>query len=192
LDGGETAYPSCRASCHVPGGVVSPGRRSAPAYARCRPPHHGQKPEADWKLASLGPHFIGPYRSDTPRTRRARYRCRAVPLLTCAALTQARQFRVTPYRVLLGRQIRAVLPGRDRISSRALYHSGGGAVPARRPGARFLAALEEYREWSAAGRPGAISHEQARRLLLGEDGLGSSGRRERSPRPPSSWTTPAA
>jgi hypothetical protein len=31
------------------------------------------------------------------------------------------------------------------------------------------AALEEYREWSAAGRPGAVSHEQVRGLLLGED-----------------------
>lgn len=34
------------------------------------------------------------------------------------------------------------------------------------------AALEEYREWSEAGRPGVISHEQARRLLLGEDAAG--------------------
>ncbi len=37
-------------------------------------------------------------------------------------------------------------------------------------GAEAAAALEEYREWSAAGRPGAISREQARRLLLGENG----------------------
>ena len=37
-------------------------------------------------------------------------------------------------------------------------------------GAAAAACLEEYMEWSAAGRPGAITHEQARRLLLGEDG----------------------
>ena len=37
-------------------------------------------------------------------------------------------------------------------------------------GAEAAASLEEYREWSAAGRPGAITHEQARRLLLGEPG----------------------
>lgn len=34
------------------------------------------------------------------------------------------------------------------------------------------AALEEYREWSEAGQPEAISHEQARRRLLGEDAAG--------------------
>jgi hypothetical protein len=32
------------------------------------------------------------------------------------------------------------------------------------------AALEEYREWSAAGRPGAIAHAEARRWLLGDPG----------------------
>jgi hypothetical protein len=32
------------------------------------------------------------------------------------------------------------------------------------------AALEEYRAWSAAGRPGAIPQAEARRLLLGEPG----------------------
>ena len=36
--------------------------------------------------------------------------------------------------------------------------------------AEAAAALEEYMEWSAAGRPGAITHEQACRLLLGEHG----------------------
>jgi hypothetical protein len=29
--------------------------------------------------------------------------------------------------------------------------------------------LEEYREWCAAGRPGSVPHDQARRLLLGDD-----------------------
>ncbi|HMH94180.1 MAG TPA: hypothetical protein VK586_24250 [Streptosporangiaceae bacterium] len=32
------------------------------------------------------------------------------------------------------------------------------------------AALEEFQAWSAAGRPGAIPHAEARRLLLGEPG----------------------
>jgi hypothetical protein len=44
------------------------------------------------------------------------------------------------------------------------------ASPHEREGAEAAAALAEYREWSAAGRPGAISHEQARRLLLRHDG----------------------
>jgi hypothetical protein len=44
------------------------------------------------------------------------------------------------------------------------------ASPHEREGAEAAATLEEYREWSAAGRPGAISHEQARRLLLRHDG----------------------
>jgi hypothetical protein len=44
------------------------------------------------------------------------------------------------------------------------------ASPHEREGAEAAAALEEYREWTAAGRPGAMSHEQARRLLLRLDG----------------------
>jgi hypothetical protein len=32
------------------------------------------------------------------------------------------------------------------------------------------AALEAYRAWSAAGRPGAVPHAEARRLLLGDAG----------------------
>jgi hypothetical protein len=34
------------------------------------------------------------------------------------------------------------------------------------------AILEGYREWPEAGRPGAVSHEWVRRLLLGEDAAG--------------------
>ena len=34
------------------------------------------------------------------------------------------------------------------------------------------AVLADYREWSEAGRPGAVSHERIRRLLLGEDAAG--------------------
>lgn len=38
---------------------------------------------------------------------------------------------------------------------------------ARRPWRGTGSALEGYREWCAAGRPGSVSHDQARRLLLG-------------------------
>jgi hypothetical protein len=33
------------------------------------------------------------------------------------------------------------------------------------------AIMREYREWVAAGRPGAVSHAEAMALLLGSDGL---------------------
>jgi hypothetical protein len=47
----------------------------------------------------------------------------------------------------------------------------GASRPAAEPAdADARAALEEYRAWSAAGRPGAIPHAEARRLLLGEPG----------------------
>jgi hypothetical protein len=36
-------------------------------------------------------------------------------------------------------------------------------------GAEAAAAVGEYREWLAAGRPGAVAHDRARRLLLGPD-----------------------
>jgi hypothetical protein len=36
--------------------------------------------------------------------------------------------------------------------------------------AGVTAAMAEYREWSAAGRPGAVTHAEAKRLLLGESG----------------------
>lgn len=44
------------------------------------------------------------------------------------------------------------------------------ASPQDRQNAEMAAALEEYREWSAAGRPGVIPHEEARTLLLGGGG----------------------
>jgi hypothetical protein len=44
------------------------------------------------------------------------------------------------------------------------------ASPAELEGAEAAAALEEYREWSAAGRPGAVTHARARALLLGDPG----------------------
>jgi hypothetical protein len=42
------------------------------------------------------------------------------------------------------------------------------ASPGELQDAEAAAALAEYREWSAAGRPGAVSHVEARRRLLGD------------------------
>jgi hypothetical protein len=67
----------------------------------------------------------------------------------------------------LGVETAVVVPLADYRRLRALEQL---ASPAEREGAEAAAALEEYREWSAAGRPGAIPHDQARRLLLGQDG----------------------
>ena len=67
----------------------------------------------------------------------------------------------------LGGESAVVVPVAEYRRLRALEQL---ASPQEREDAETAAALEEYREWSAAGRPGAISHEQARRLLLGEDG----------------------
>jgi hypothetical protein len=67
----------------------------------------------------------------------------------------------------LGGEAAVVVPVAEYRRLRALEQL---ASPNDLEGAEAAAALEEYREWSAAGRPGAISHEQARRLLLGEDG----------------------
>ena len=73
-----------------------------------------------------------------------------------------------PYEVIhLGGEAAVVVPEAEYRRLRALEQL---ASPQEREDAETAAALEEYREWSAAGRPGAISHEQARRLLLGEDG----------------------
>jgi hypothetical protein len=67
----------------------------------------------------------------------------------------------------LGGEAAVVVPVAEYRRLRALERS---ASPDELESAEAAAALEEYREWSAAGRPGAVSHEQARRLLLGEDG----------------------
>jgi hypothetical protein len=73
-----------------------------------------------------------------------------------------------PHEVIhLGGEAAVVVPEAEYRRLRALEQL---ASPQEREDAETAAALEEYREWSAAGRPGAISHEQARRLLLGEDG----------------------
>jgi hypothetical protein len=69
-----------------------------------------------------------------------------------------------PHEVIhLGGESAVVVPVAEYRRLRALDQM---ASPQEREDAETAAALEEYREWSAAGRPGAISHEQARRLLL--------------------------
>jgi hypothetical protein len=73
-----------------------------------------------------------------------------------------------PHEVIhLGGESAVVVPVAEYRRLRALDQL---ASPQEREDAETAAALEEYREWTAAGRPGAISHEQARRLLLGEGG----------------------
>jgi hypothetical protein len=72
-----------------------------------------------------------------------------------------------PHEVIhLGGEAAVVVPVAEYRRLRALEQL---ASPNDLEGAEAAAALEEYREWSAAGRPGAISHEQARRLLLREN-----------------------
>jgi hypothetical protein len=73
-----------------------------------------------------------------------------------------------PYEVIhLGGEAAVVVPVADFRRLRALEHL---ASPHEREGAEAAVAWEEYREWSAAGRHGALPHDQARGLLLGEDG----------------------
>lgn len=73
-----------------------------------------------------------------------------------------------PHEVIhLGGEAAVVVPVAEYRRLRALEQL---ASPHELEGAEATAALEEYREWSAAGRPGAISHEQARRVLLGDGG----------------------
>ena len=70
-----------------------------------------------------------------------------------------------PHEVIhLGGEAAVVVPVAEYRRMRALEAL---ASPQAREDADTAAALEDYREWSAGGRPGAISHEQARRLLLG-------------------------
>ncbi len=70
-----------------------------------------------------------------------------------------------PHEVIpLGGEAAVVVPVAEYRRLRALEQL---ASPNELEGAEAAAALEEYREWSAAGRPGAISHKRARKLLLG-------------------------
>jgi len=75
---------------------------------------------------------------------------------------------VGPHEVIhLGGEAAVVVPVAEYRRLRAL---GATGLSDDLEAAEAAAALEEYREWSAAERPGANSHEQARRLLLGENG----------------------
>jgi hypothetical protein len=65
----------------------------------------------------------------------------------------------------LGGEAAVVVPVAEYRRLRALERL---ASPQELDGAEAAAALEEYREWSAVGRPGAIPHVEARRLLLGD------------------------
>jgi hypothetical protein len=67
----------------------------------------------------------------------------------------------------LGGEAAVVVPMGEYRVLRALARL---AAPDDLENARAEAAMQEYREWSAAGRPGAISHIEARRLLLGDTG----------------------
>jgi hypothetical protein len=65
----------------------------------------------------------------------------------------------------LGGEAAVVVPIGEYRRLRALERL---ASPQELDGAEADAALEEYREWSAAGRPGAVTQAQARGLLLGD------------------------
>jgi hypothetical protein len=64
----------------------------------------------------------------------------------------------------LGGEAAVVVPVGEYRVLRALERL---AAPDDLENAKAEAAMQEYREWSAAGRPGAISHAEARQLLLG-------------------------
>ena len=64
----------------------------------------------------------------------------------------------------LGGEAAVVVPLAEYRRLRAL---AALASPDDLDGAEAAAAVEEYREWLAAGRPGVVSHDEARALLLG-------------------------
>jgi hypothetical protein len=66
----------------------------------------------------------------------------------------------------LGGEAAVVVPLAEYRRLRALARL---ASPDDLDGAEAAAATEEYREWQAGGRPGAVAHDQARGLLLGPD-----------------------
>jgi hypothetical protein len=66
----------------------------------------------------------------------------------------------------LGGEAAVVVPLAEYRRLRALARL---ASPDDLDGAEAAAAVEEYREWLAAGRPGAVPQEQAARLLLGPE-----------------------
>jgi hypothetical protein len=67
----------------------------------------------------------------------------------------------------LGGEAAVVVPLAEYRRLRALARL---ASPDDLDGAEAAAAAEEYREWSAAGRPGVVSRDQARALLLRDSG----------------------
>lgn len=70
-----------------------------------------------------------------------------------------------PYEVIhLGGEAAAIVPLAELRRLRALEKH---ASPAALEEAEIEAALSGYREWAAAGRPGAVSHEEAIAELLG-------------------------
>ena len=87
----------------------------------------------------------------------------------------------------LGGQAEITLPARTAMSATRLSVGFPGSVGSKRyfgavtahpaepvpdadpdEAAIAAAALREYREWAAAGRPGAVSHEEAMAELLGD------------------------
>jgi hypothetical protein len=81
-----------------------------------------------------------------------------------------------PFEVIhLGGEAAAIVPVAELRRLQALERL---ATPEELDAAAAAAASEEYQEWCAAGRPGAIPHDVARRILLGDITPGrSSGHR---------------
>lgn len=69
----------------------------------------------------------------------------------------------------LGGEAAVVVPVAEYRRLRALEQL---ASPQELEGAEAVAALEEFREWSAAGQAGAVPHDQVRGLLLASRGEG--------------------
>jgi hypothetical protein len=67
----------------------------------------------------------------------------------------------------LGGETAVVVPEAEYRRLRALERQ---ASPEELESAEAAAAMEEYREWVAAGRPGAVPHAEARRMLLRDAG----------------------
>jgi hypothetical protein len=72
-----------------------------------------------------------------------------------------------PYELIhLGGEAAAIVPLSDLRRLRALERI---ASPQELEDAEIAATSEDYREWTAAGRPGALPHAEVRRMLLGHD-----------------------
>jgi hypothetical protein len=61
-------------------------------------------------------------------------------------------------------------PGQPLLSLPPRPPSLTRPAPGTGDAAQARAAAEQYRAWSAAGRPGAVPQAEARRLLLGDPG----------------------